>query len=344
MTDKQLYTEWCKTQDDMPVFMQPWWLDAVCAGKEWDVMLFRDESASLSDDTAPSAETAETTEIAPTPAAPSSEVQTIVAAMPYLLRKRLWMKYILMPQQTQLGGVWITTDKRDDVELQKRIADEIAENLCNMKLSYYYQQFPINSPLPLLLKERGFRLKSRITYRLEDLQDLDSVMSNFSKNKRRQLQKALTLSVDDNMEAEEFYRFHLSCLKEQGKEISYTREFFLVLYLKASRLSQCRILRIKTANGDTAAAAFLVWDSKSLYYLIPCYSPAFKDSGASALLVWEAIKLARQLSLQFDFEGSMIRGVANHYKQFGSQPFNYYGVRKSFNPLFSLYIRIAERH
>ena len=23
----------------MPVTMQPWWLDAVCAGKQWDVLL-----------------------------------------------------------------------------------------------------------------------------------------------------------------------------------------------------------------------------------------------------------------------------------------------------------------
>jgi hypothetical protein len=63
-----------------------------------------------------------------------------------------------------------------------------------------------------------------------------------------------------------------------------------------------------------------------MYYLIPCYDQKYKDSGASALLVLEAIKLARQKGVAFDFEGSMIRGVANHYKQFGSTRTIYYSV------------------
>jgi hypothetical protein len=71
-----------------------------------------------------------------------------------------------------------------------------------------------------------------------------------------------------------------------------------------------------------------------MYYLIPCYAPAYKDSGASALLVLEAIKLARQKGVAFDFEGSMIRGVANHYKQFGSTRTLYYGVEKYYKWYF----------
>ena len=71
-----------------------------------------------------------------------------------------------------------------------------------------------------------------------------------------------------------------------------------------------------------------------MYYLIPCYDPQHKDSGASALLVLEAIKLARQQNVAFDFEGSMIKGVANHYKQFGSTRALYYGVEKYYKWYF----------
>ena len=39
MTNKELYREFCKKNHHLPIFMQDWWLDAVCAGKEWDVML-----------------------------------------------------------------------------------------------------------------------------------------------------------------------------------------------------------------------------------------------------------------------------------------------------------------
>ncbi len=341
MTDKELYREWCKKQENMPVFMQPWWLDAVCAGKEWDVMLFYDTAESTdnavaggeeetSEGVQKSAEAVATGEDEVKP-----EEQVIVAAMPYLFRKRMGMKYILMPQQTQIGGMWIDENRLEDQELLQRLADEAAQRLRAKKLWYYYQQFPVASPIPDLLRTKRFTVKKRVTYRLDDLSDLDKVMKGFSKNKKRQLQKALTLSADTEMPAEDFYRFHSACLLEQGKKITYTREFFMVLYKKAERLGQCCILRINTLDGDTAAAAFLVWDKNRMYYLIPCYTPKYKDSGAGTLLVWESLKIARLKNLQFDFEGSMIRGVRDHYKQFGSVPTTYYSVRKYYNPLFA---------
>jgi lipid II:glycine glycyltransferase (peptidoglycan interpeptide bridge formation enzyme) len=136
------------------------------------------------------------------------------------------------------------------------------------------------------------------------------------------------------MGIEEFYRFHVQCLREQSKQISYSREFLLVLNRKTQRLGQSQILSIRNADNEVLAAAYLVWDKHSMYYLIPCYDLKYKDSGASALLVLEAIKLARQKGVSFDFEGSMIKGVANHYKQFGSTQTIYYSVEKYYKWYF----------
>ena len=83
-----------------------------------------------------------------------------------------------------------------------------------------------------------------------------------------------------------------------------------------------------------------------MYYLIPCYREQYKDSGASALLVLEAIKLAREKGVAFDFEGSMIRGIAQHYKQFGSIATTYYSVERYYRWYFRiamLWNRIQER-
>lgn len=321
MNNKELYKQWWFTQDRMPVFMQPWWLDAVCAGKQWDVMLWDETGKPITDDTIQ---------------ADTDNQVIIAAAMPYLFRERMRIRFILMPQQTQIGGIWIRDDKRDDFVLLNKITDNLIQQLENLKLWYYYQQYPLSSPIPTMLAERGMKVKERITYRIDDLSDMDKVMSRFSKNKRRQLQKAMTLTVDKDMDIEDFYRYHQTCLEQSGKKITYTREFLMVLYLKAVRLNQCCIIRINTLDGNTAAAAFVVWDKRTMYYLIPCYSLQYKDSGAGALLVWEALKLAREKGLQFDFEGSMLRGVANHYKQFGSTPNKYYSVHKFYNPLFAI--------
>lgn len=306
MNNKELYREYCKTATDMPIFMSDWWLDAVCAGKEWDVLLRTNANGKIE------------------------------AAMPYLLRKRAWMRYIVMPQQSQIGGIWIVNEDSES-DSKNRVAEicrDFVGQLEKLGLSYYYQHFPIGSPAAEEMRALGFKVQGRVTYRIEDLSDLDKVINAFSKNKKRQLQKALSLHAETNMGVEDFYRFHTRCLQEQGKQISYSREFLLVLERKTSRLQQSQILTICNADNEVLAAAFLVWDKHSMYYLIPCYSPQHKDSGASALLVLEAIKLARKKGVAFDFEGSMIRGVANHYRQFGSTATRYYSVERYYKWYF----------
>jgi hypothetical protein len=187
------------------------------------------------------------------------------------------------------------------------------------------------------MRALGFKAHERITYRVEDLSDLAKLIESFSKNKRRQLQKALSLHVEhDKIEAEQFFQLQQQWLQARGRKISYTREFLLVLERKARRLKQCEILSISNADGQAYAAAFLVWDKNYLYYLIPAYDRAFAESGASALLVLEAMKLAREKHVHFDFEGSMDRGIAKHYKQFGSIPVTYYSVEHYYKPVFRL--------
>ena len=304
MTNKELYRELCLHTRDLPIFMQDWWMDAVCAGKQWDVLLSYDSNGNIQ------------------------------AAMPYLIRKKAWMKYIVMPQQTQIGGMWFSSAVADNSNIILEICQELTHQLADLGLSYYYQHYPIGSPAVEAMHTLGFKTKERVTYRIDYLSYLDQVINAFSKNKKRQLQKALSLHADMNMSAEDFYRFHVQCLQEQGKQISYSREFLLVLDRKTQRLEQSQILSICNADNEVLAAAFLVWDKQSMYYLIPCYAPAHKDSGAGALLVLEAIKLARQKGVAFDFEGSMIRGVANHYKQFGSTRTLYYSVEKYYKWYF----------
>jgi hypothetical protein len=308
MMNKERYSKWVEQQEYVPIMMTPWWLDAVCAGKEWNVLFAEDEQGE------------------------------ILGAMPYLLRKRLWQKFIVMPQQTQTGGIWVTAEVTADKWKTAEVCRQIKEQLDQMGLAYYYQQYLPGSLCVDAMRALGFKTHERVTYRVDDLSDLDAVINAFSKNKRRQLQKALSLHAERTLDVEEFYRFHSRWMQARKRELSYSREFLLVLERKARRLGQCEILSICNADGKPYAAAFLVWDQHYMYYLIPAFDPAFKESGAGALLVLEAMKLAREKHVQFDFEGSMDRGTAKHYKQFGSTPTKYYSVEKYYKPWFRLAI------
>ncbi len=320
MTNKERYIEWVAAQEYVPIFMQPWWMDAVCAGKTWDVLLCtKDNVQSTKDDE-------------------STKSDEILGAMPYLLRKRAWFKYIVMPQQTQIGGIWVDSSVTGDKWKTAEVCRALKEQMDTMGLAYYYQQYLPGSLCVEAMHGLGFSTKERVTYRVDDLSNLDAVIDKFSKNKKRQLQKALSLHADRTMEIEDFYRFHAQCLATRKRKISYSREFLLVLERKAHRLGQCTVLSVRNADGEPYAAAFLVWDKKYMYYLIPAINPAFGDSGAGALLVLEAMKIAREKHVLFDFEGSMDRGTAKHYQQFGSTPVKYFSVEKYYKPFFRIAI------
>ena len=313
MTNKERYTEWTAGLEFVPLFLQPWWMDAVCAGKEWDVLIAENEEG---------------------------EIQ---GAMPYLLRKRAWYKYIIMPQQTQIGGIWVSPEVTGDKWKTAEVCRQLKEQMDKMGLAYYYQQYMPNSLCVDAMRALGFKTKERVTYRVDDLSDLDALIDSFSKNKKRRLQKALSLHVDRTMEVEDFYRFHTRCLASRKRKISYSREFLLVLERKAQREGQCQIISIRNADGQPYAAAFLVWDKHYLYYLIPCYDPAFSDSGAGALLALEAMKFAREKQVHFDFGAPADKAAAKEFKQFHSEAAIFYSVECSKKPFASFIIRCAER-
>lgn len=46
--------------------------------------------------------------------------------------------------------------------------------------------------------------------------------------------------------------------------------------------------------------------------------PAYRNSGAGSLLIWEGIKKAATLSKAFDFEGSNIMDIEKNFRTFGA--------------------------
>ena len=177
---------------------------------------------------------------------------------------------------------------------------------------------------------------SNITQAKEVYFALAQVIDNFSRNKKRQLHKALSLHAERGLDIETFYLFHSRCLGEKNKRISYTREFLLVLAKKCERNQCCETIAIRNADGELYAAGFVVWDTDAMHYLIAAQDEQHNDSGAMALLVLECIKLAREKGVKFDFEGSMIRGVARHFQQFGAKPAQYCCVYKYYSWWFAI--------
>lgn len=288
------------------VFFESWWLDAVYAGQQWDVLFSEDEDG------------------------------TVLAMLPYCRYNTWRMQYSDMPLKTLEAGVVVRPDIVSQPQQLDRIATDLCGQLASLGLAYYRHQFPLRSFMPERFAKNGFKQTEVSRFVFEHLEDIDIVIKRFNKQRTSELARSVTLGSDNDMSAEEFYRFAQQCALEQHISLPYTREFFLVLYQKVVREHRGQLLRLTNMVGDTLAAAFLVWDSKTLYLLMAYSSRLHQDSGASARLLVEALKKAHTMQLRVDLCLPKKHQSASLLKQFGAEKQKAIVVSKVFNGWFRL--------
>ena len=109
--------------------------------------------------------------------------------------------------------------------------------------------------------------------------------------------------------------------------------------MKESRGNYLTVAGVKSfSNGDGVcyldeqgrlhAAAFIVWQESSAWYLAGGGDPALRKSGAHSLILWEAIRYVSQYTDTFDFEGSMIPGVERFFREFGAIQTPFFTITK----------------
>lgn len=76
------------------------------------------------------------------------------------------------------------------------------------------------------------------------------------------------------------------------------------------------------------AAAYIIWDENSAYYLMGGGNPELRTSGATSLVMWEAIKFASDVTKHFDFEGSMLEPVERFFRAFGAEQVPYFQISR----------------
>jgi hypothetical protein len=57
--------------------------------------------------------------------------------------------------------------------------------------------------------------------------------------------------------------------------------------------------------------------------------PALRNSGATSMVLWQAITFAATVTKRFDFEGSMLEPVERFFRAFGARQTPYFRVTRS---------------
>ena len=305
---QQTYRAFCATAPaDLPLFLQPWYLDATCVGGTWD-------------------------------AATVTKGQEVVAVWPYFLKKKGPWTYGAMPQLTRQMGPYLLPayrHPRHETRLLEKLLGALPTGLAAFEQDFNYT---VTNWLPFYWQ--GFRQTTRYSYVL-DIRDLQAVRDNLAPDYRNQKipKAAKKIKVGTKGTLLEFQQVHDRSYARQGLPGPVSTDFLQRLDEALATHGQREIFFARDrATGDLHSVAYLVWDAQSAYYLLAGDDPQHRASGAGILLAWEAIRYAHEVLKvpTFDFAGSMVRPIERVRRQFGAVQQPYFRLQREWSLLWKL--------
>ena len=316
MTNKEKYTIFCEQNDFVPIFSQPWWMDAVCIDGYWDVLLYEKN-------------------------------EEILGALPYYVKKKFGLSYITQPEFTQNSGVIIKYPEGQKYEkklsYEKEVITALIVQLEKLPIVFYQQSFDYKYTNWLPFYWKNYRQTTHYTYMFNDLKikDENELLKTYSEDKRKNIRRAIKkgFRVVNDVSIDLFYKFHIDCLAFLNQKISYSHQLLSNIISFSQQHDVGKIIAIKDCSDKLLAITFIVWDKTCVYGI---NTAIFHGEGeAGALLFHEALKFAWSRELFFNMGGSMIEEVENAYRRFNTIQIPYFFINKILtrNPFLQILLK-----
>ncbi len=287
-----------------PIFSQSWWLDITCNGN-WDVYLF--ESGG-----------------------------EVIAAMPYYIHDTHGLKKITKPLLTQNNGIIIKYPKDQKyfkkLHYEEKIINKVCDFIEDLPIDRYEQQYHYSFTNWLPFYWRKYQEITRYTYVIENTQDMNCVWNDFSPNLRNMIRKSEknNLMIREDLEISAMYEVNKMTFDRQNIEIPYSLKFLIKLDEACKSNNCCKNYYAIDDENRIHAIIYLIWDQQSMYLLLGGSNPELRKSQAYDALIYRGIKLASDLGLKFDFEGSVIKQIEHSFREFGAVQKPYFRIYKDF--------------
>lgn len=299
-TSKAAYRAFCNIEEELPIFFQDWYMNACAIDGSWEVILVYHD-------------------------------QQIIAVYTYFIKSKWNFKYITMPLFQKWMGLYINSNFRT-YKWEKRILQAVVQHLPQLD-RFEQNLFPdIQNWSPFYWQ--SYQQTTYYTYQIDLLQSIEQIKSNIQGNVRRNIQQADALfHLKEELMPKTFYEINEMSFHRKDEQIPYQLSTFLQHHRMLQQHQSGKILAAQNKEGTICAVCYLIWDKQSCYYHLAGDVPFYRKQAVGIWLIWQAICYAKE-KLQrsvFDFEGSMLPGVAQVRQRFGAKPLPYHFISKSSN-------------
>ena len=315
-TPKNHFIAFCALEKSLPLYMQNWWLDAVCTeGSSWDVCLAYNDA---------------------------EQIEGVFVY--YLTHKKEIFSSIQMPALTPHTGVWMR--EMDDFmprqheiyEYKQRILGNLIAQLPSTALYNQNLHYSLTDCQPF--HQKGFKAETHYSYILEDIHDLEMVYDNMSDNVRRGIRKAekdLIFGACDDFDV--FFKMVEKTNLKQKVELNFDVKVFEKLD-KQLAVKELRKMYIAfDTEGVPHSAIYIVYDTHSAHYLFGVNNLEKQGTNATSLLLWQAIQDASNSGLDlFDFEGSLHSNEAFIFQNLNTIQKPFFKITKARNRFLELFL------
>lgn len=232
--------------------------------------------------------------------------------MPLPKRRKFGINYVYLPPWTQQLGVFSKEELNEST---------VVTFLKAIPRKFKFVELKLNSANAVFSKN----ISPRDNYILSLDTDFETIVQNYNQNRKR-----ITSSIPENiffeknLETDEFLTFY----KQEHPDFTVAEDTDEKLeQLIKHRNSGVNIWAVY-GGGELFSALLWLKDKQRITYLVPVNSAAGKKANTATYLINYLIKEYEKTGLIFDFEGSVLSGVAGFYKSFGARKETYYHFKK----------------
>ncbi|MEY3051949.1 MAG: hypothetical protein RLY31_1734 [Bacteroidota bacterium] len=278
----------------LPLFHQPWWLDATCGSGRWQGWYLPHADGSLA------------------------------AAIAWMEKSAPWGRTVRMPPFTPYLGIYLAPEmgcagkRTTRYHRENQLVDALADTLPGC---LWYHQIHTDSLLNWLpFQRRGYRQSTRYTYLLSPqsaAQRWDDLEPSV-RNKIRKAEKS-GITVARTGHPDVLRSLCRDTFRRQGLASPFDRPHWSALHAAVQARGQGDIYVASLPDDRPVAALYRIWDDRTAFCWMLATDTAQRHTGAASLSLWHAIRDTMAEGKVFNFEGSMLPTVEPFFRSFGAE-------------------------